>query len=146
MNPQDGEAAFVSGQIDAWAIWPPFVEQQEYDNTGRVLGGSDVFIQSIVVMRAGFMSEDPELAQAFVAALNDSQEWILANTEEAQQIVADELGIELDVVVLAWSKHNFNPTIGPEEVQDIQDKADFLFDMGLVDTHVDVATDLIDLY
>lgn len=146
MNPQDGQAAFVSGQIDGWAIWPPFVEQQEYDKTGRVLKGSDVFIQSIVVMRTGFMKENPELAKALISALNESQQWILDNTEEAQQIVANELGIKLAVVKLAWGKHNFNPTIGAAEISDIQDKANFLYDMGLVKTKIDVASELIDLY
>lgn len=146
MNPQDGKAAFVARQIDGWAIWPPFVEQEEYANTGRVLRGSNVFIQSIVAMRDGFRQENPELASDLVGAIKKSQQWILENTAEAQQIVADELGIELGVVELAWGKHNFNPTIGSEEISDIQNKADFLFEMGLVKTNVDVKNTLVDLY
>jgi sulfonate transport system substrate-binding protein len=146
MNPQDGKAAFVARQIDGWAIWPPFVEQEQYAKTGRVLRGSNVFIQSIAAMRDSFKEENPELAKDLVAAIKESQQWILQNTAEAQKIVADELGIELGVVELAWGKHNFNPTIGVEEIADIQNKADFLFEMGLVKTNVNVDDDLIDLY
>lgn len=146
MNPQDGKAAFVARQIDGWAIWPPFIEQEEYANTGKVLRGSNVFIQSIVAMRDGFRQENPELASDLVAAIKKSQQWILENTADAQQIVANELGIELGVVELAWGKHNFNPTIGSEEISDIQNKADFLFEMGLVKTNVNVENMLVDLY
>ncbi len=146
MNPQDGKAAFVARRIDGWAIWPPFVEQEEYAKTGRVLRGSNVFIQSIMAMRGGFKKDNPELAKDLVMAVKESQKWIFDNSTEAQKIVADELDIELGVVELAWGKHNFNPTIGAEEITDIQNKADFLFRMGLVKTKVDAANDLIDLF
>lgn len=146
MNPQDGQTAFVARQIEAWAIWPPFVEQQEYNGTGRVLRGSNVFIQSIVAMRDSFRNENPELARDLILDIQRSQQWIIENPEEAQQIVSEELNIDLAVVVLAWDKHDFNPTIGEKEIQDIQSKADFLYDIGLVKTRVDVKNDLISLY
>ncbi len=146
MNPQDGKAAFVSNQIDGWAIWPPFIEQEEYAQRGRVLKGSNVFIQSVVVMRDEFKHDNTKLAEDLVMAIKESQQWIINNPSEAQQIVASELGIELAIVKLAWEKHNFNPTIGSEEISDIQDKADFLFEMNLVKVRVDVMNDLIDLF
>ena len=29
MTPLDAKIAFETGKVDAWAVWPPFVEQQE---------------------------------------------------------------------------------------------------------------------
>lgn len=143
MNPQDGKAAFVARQVDGWAIWPPFVEQEEFAGTGRVLRGSDVFIQSILAMRDGFMTENPEMAKELLDVIKKSQDWIVNNTAEAQSIVASELDIEIGVVELAWGKHNFQPTIGESEIMDIQDKANFLFDMGLIKNKIDVKKDLV---
>lgn len=145
MSPQDGKAAFVGRQVDGWAIWPPFVEQEEFAGTGRVLRGSNVFIQSIVAMRDQFMTENPELATELLAVIKRSQDWIVANTAEAQGIVASELGIEIGVVELAWGKHNFNPEIGTDQIADIQNKADFLYEMGLIKNNVDVTKDLVNI-
>lgn len=145
MSPQDGKAAFVARQVDGWAIWPPFVEQEEYAKTGRVLRGSNVFIQSIVAMRDQFVSDNPAIARDLIDVIKKSQDWITNNTEEAQSIVAKELGIDIGVVKLAWGKHDFKPVIGEKEIADIQEKANFLFDMGLIKNKVDVAKDLVKL-
>lgn len=37
MSPPDARNAFETGQVDAWAIWPPWVEQQIVTGKGRVL-------------------------------------------------------------------------------------------------------------
>lgn len=143
MNPQDGKAAFVGRQVDAWGIWPPFVEQEEFAGTGRVLRGSNVFIQSVVVMRDGFMKDNEQMAKELLDVIKKSQQWIGENTEEAQIIVAEELGIDIGVVKLAWGKHDFNPKIEEEQMLDIQEKADFLYEMGLIKNKLDVKKDLI---
>ena len=37
MVPPDAKSAFETGQVDAWAVWPPFVEQEEMAGTGQGL-------------------------------------------------------------------------------------------------------------
>lgn len=143
MVPTDAKAAFGSGQIDAWAVWPPFVEQEEVTGRGRTLRGGDVFIQSIVVVRGKFATEQPALLRDLLGAIERAQEWILSNEQEAQRIVAEELGLDLRVVERAWPKHNFNPPLGDTEIADIQAKADFLYEAGLVKRQIDVKADLV---
>lgn len=144
MSPPDAKAAFAARQIDAWAVWPPFVEQEEVSGNGRVLRGGDVFIQSIITVRGKFADENPELTNDLLDVISRAQNWILENESEAQQIVAETLDLDLAVVQLAWPKHNFKPRLGEKEIADIQDKADFLFEVGLIKNKVDVA-DLIEL-
>jgi len=144
MNPPNAKAAFESGQIDAWAVWPPWIEQEVVEGRGVTLSGGDVFIQSIVAMRGAFVQENPGLARDLLGVVRRAQSWIADNPEQAQSIIAGELGLPLEVVREAWPKHDFQPALGQRELDDIQAKADFLFDAGLIKNRVQVA-DLIDV-
>lgn len=144
MSPPDARAAFESGDVDAWAIWSPWVEQQEIAGKGEALPNT-MFIQSIIIARGGFDRDYPALTKDIVAVVQKAKEWIMQNPAQAQQIVSTELKLPLEVVQKAWPRHDFQATIGPKEVEDIQAKADFLFDLGLVKNRVNVAKDMIDV-
>lgn len=139
MAPPDAKAAFESGQIDAWAVWPPFVEQEEVAGKGRVISGGDVFIQSIAVVREKFAKENPQLAEDLLGVIKRAQDWIVENEKEAQSIVAKELDLPLAVIERVWPRHNFRPPLGEKEIADIQAKADFLQGLGLIKNKVNAA-------
>ena len=70
--------------------------------------------------------------------IDQAQTWILENEVEAQEIVATELDLNLEVVVRAWPKHDFNPIMGEEEINDIESKAEFLYEQGLIKNRVNI--------
>jgi len=143
MIPPDAKAAFESRQVDAWAVWPPFPQQEELAGKGRGLNGSEIFIQSIVAAREKFIKENPKLTQDLLIVINRSQEWIVNNEENSKQIVAAELDLPIEVVELAWSKHNFQPKFNENAITDIQAKADFMYDLKFIKNKVEVDSDLI---
>jgi sulfonate transport system substrate-binding protein len=145
MLPPDARAAFESGQVDAWAVWPPWVEQEEIAGTGRVLPGADVKIHSILSARGGFAQEHPELVRQAVAVLERAKKWIIANPDEAKRIVAQELGVPIEVVAKAWPRHDFQAQITSDVTSNIQAKSDFLYDNGLIKRKIDVKNGFIDL-
>lgn len=126
MSPQDGEAAFEAGQVQGWAIWPPFVEKQTVAGRGRTLSDAEVFIQSVVVMSGALVDDDPELAQDLVDVVRRAQAWIEQNPEAAMEIVGQTLNMDLQIVEEAWPKHNFQPVLGEAELADIEAKIEFL--------------------
>ncbi len=140
MAPPEARAAFETGRIDAWAVWPPWVEQQQVSGKGRVLDGSTASIQSIVAARGQFADENPELLKDLLEAVSRAKTWIGENEAAAQEIVAGELGLPLDVVRLSWPKHDFQAKLTPAGIADIQDKADFLFGRGIVKSRVNAST------
>ena len=145
MLPPDARTAFESGQVDAWAVWPPWVEQEEIAGTGRVLPGADVKIHSILSSRGGFATEHPDLVRQAVAVLDRAKKWIIENPDEAKRIVAQELGVSIDVVAKAWPRHDFQAQITPDVISNIQAKSDFLFDNGIIKQKIDVKAGFIDL-
>lgn len=143
MLPPDAKSAFETNNVDGWAVWPPFVEQEIINGKGRILPSSEAQIHSIMAINGKFADKQPKLAEAVLKALQRSKEWIQSNPQEAQQIVAKELNLELAVVQMAWSKHNWNAQLTDAVIEDIQGKANFLKEMGFIKNSIDVKKDLI---
>ncbi|MFH1256597.1 MAG: aliphatic sulfonate ABC transporter substrate-binding protein [Candidatus Diapherotrites archaeon] len=137
MAPADARVAFETGKIDAWAVWPPWIEQQILSGKGRAVN-SGYFIQVFIVGREKFVEENPALTKDLVQAINKAKIWVLENEEESQRIVADEIGLPLAVVREAWPEMDLNASVGENEMADLQKKADFLFEKGLIKNRVDV--------
>ncbi len=143
MAPPEGKAAFDANRLDAWAVWPPWVEQEIVAGKGRTLPGGDASIQSLMAMRGGFKDEHPDMAKAISDTLERAKAWVQANPDEAMSILSKAANLDPAVVKLAWSKHRFDVSLTPAVQDDIQKKADFLLDKGLIRARVDVAKDLI---
>ena len=146
MIPPDGKAAFASGSIDAWAIWPPFIEQEEVAGIGRVLPGADVLTLLITVARNDFTKQHPAIARDIVDVFSRAQNWTINNEQATMQIVAEELGLPMEIVERAWPKHDFKPSVGNAEIAYLQAIADFLYsDLKFIDSKINVQSDLLDL-
>lgn len=138
------KSAFEKGEIDAWAIWPPFVEQQELAGTGTTIGGGTVSIQSVLLVRTKFATEYPALCQAIVGVLEQAKRWISKYPLEAQAIIAEELSMPLSVVERAFPRHNWKAQLDQAVVRDIQAKADFLRSVGTIRVPIDARSALFD--
>ncbi|MEN4476932.1 aliphatic sulfonate ABC transporter substrate-binding protein [Mycolicibacterium cosmeticum] len=138
MAPPDAKAAFESGQLDAWAVWPPFVQQQLVQKTGRLLPAGDAAIQSIAVARPGLAEDSPTVYSGLVGAIAKAKEFIRASAAEAKSIVAAEVRVDPAVVELAWPRHDFTATLTPQVIADIQAKADFLADARFIQHKLNV--------
>src|ERR1051326_9138628 len=104
MVPPDARAAFDSGQLDAWMVWPPWPEQELVEKRAKALAGTETPIHSIVVARNDFLQEHPDLVQGLVTAIDRAKKWIPDNADESKTIVAKEMGLPMNVVDLAWSR------------------------------------------
>ena len=61
------------------------------------------------------------------------------NPDQAQQIVAQELSLSLEVIQRAWPRHDWTAQLTPEVVQDIQAKADFLLNTDFIQNQVNAS-------
>ena len=145
MPAPEGRAAFEAGQLDAWAVWAPWVETQEVSNSGRVIPGSEARIYSVGTIRSDFAEEHPTEFSALIEVIDRAKAWIDENPEEAAQIISDELGFPLEVVEQAWPKFVWGARVDQAAQSEWQQKAQFLADQGLTRNNlvVDVENDLI---
>jgi sulfonate transport system substrate-binding protein len=126
MAPEVAKTAFEAGGIDAWAVWPPFVEQQLKKGNGKILQGGDAVIQSVVAMPSIMLTDYPKISNEIIAIVNKAKTWIEENPQEAISIVAKELDLDVEVVELAWNKHSWSAKLDKRLIDDIQEKAKFL--------------------
>lgn len=144
MTPADARSAFNSNKIDAWAVWPPFVEQEVLSGTGIAVRNATAQIVTVMVVRHDFLLKHRPIVKTLVSVLEKSKQWVYSHPAESEKIVAEELGIPLPVVKLAWPRHNWQAQLTDSVRKDIQDKADFLKSVGFVRKQVAVEEGFID--
>ena len=146
ISPGEAKIAFEAGQLPAWAVWAPWVEQQEVAGIGMPIPDSKAGIASVMTMSTMLLRESPEIAIAILEILQEAKIWLLSNTEKAQEIAAEELELDLAVVQQAWPKFEWDVRLSSTLLPDFQDKAQFLSDTGQTrnDRLVDV-DDIVEL-
>ncbi len=108
-NP-DQLALFKQKQFDAvWTV-EPWVTRLELEAQGRVLVEEADAVTTVLVSSAKFLGAQRELVRKFAAAHRELTEWIVANPDEAQKLVAAEIGTEMraqisaELVQRAWKR------------------------------------------
>jgi sulfonate transport system substrate-binding protein len=96
--PGDVKPLFETGGVDAWAVWPPFVEEQIIAGRGFTLPGGNAKIQSVMSLHRDIIKQNPKMAQALVSTMQRAKRWIGANPDEAKNIVAQAIGLDRAVV------------------------------------------------
>jgi sulfonate transport system substrate-binding protein len=147
MTAAEAKAAFESGALDAWAVWAPFVEQEQVNGKGRVLPKSEILIHSVMSVSNNFLTQYEPGVRGIVAAVERAKEWMIANPSEAQRIAAEQLGLDPKVVNTAWPKFDWSAHLNDGVVTDLQAKADFLAssDKTRDSKTIDIKKDLVDL-
>lgn len=147
MSPAEARVAFESGKIDAWAVWAPFVEQEQAAGLGRVVVGGDALINSIMSVSAEMIRTNESVARAIVNSVARAKQWMVTNPDEAQRIATEELGLDQKVVATAWPKFNWAAQLDENLTKDLQAKIDFLasLDKTRQGKTVDVARDYLDI-
>lgn len=140
MTPPDARSAFDSNKIDAWAIWPPFVQQEELNNKAIALDGGITHV--VAVTRESFLTEHRDLCKAIVDVIQNTKKWIGEHPDQSIEIIAKELDVPVPVVRRAFPKHNWNAQLNDAVINNIQAKADFLKSVGFVRSTVE-ARDLV---
>jgi len=140
----EARASFTAGEIDAWAIGPPFVEEQELYGNGAAFGAGTLQIQSVLAARTGFITEHTAICQAMVNVLDRAKHWMTDNITEAQDIISSEISVSQDVVQKAFPKHDWTAHLNESVVSDIQAKSDFLKSHGIITMPVNVRASMLD--
>lgn len=131
MSPAEARVEFEAGRLPSWAVWAPWVEQEEVLGYGRPIPDSKASISSVMSVSPSMLTEHEDLVFAIRDVINDSKQWIVDNREEAIEIAATDLNLDIAIVRQAWPKFIWIENLDNSEVADFQDKAQFLADQNL---------------
>ena len=143
LTPVDGLAALGSGDLDAWAIWDPFLSLAVSQGAETVVtseGLTDGF--NFQVARAAAL-EDPATEAAiadYLTRLSAAAQWAIEHNDEWAATYQSITGLPLEVVQSNLSR--FKPAYVPidEELIAKQQKvADAFSEAGVIPGEIDVA-------
>ena len=139
MKHPDGMAALFSGAVDAHFTSPPylFMETEEGSGFSTVLDGFDAFggeFSFIAAMAADeFASENPELLDSFLKALDMSVGYINENPADSAAILSEIYDIP-EAELLEYITHPrmryTTEILGLDEFRDFMKRAGYLKERG----------------
>jgi NitT/TauT family transport system substrate-binding protein len=108
---------FQQQKIDAaWTV-EPWVTRLVNEAGGKIFFADPGALTTVLAGREAFLKENPALAAKFLEAHRELTTWVLANPEDAQRRVCDEIGaimhrkMDLALVRESWPRLNFDNEI-----------------------------------
>ena len=130
----DGRAALEQHRVDAWAGLDPLMASSELE------AGSKIIYRNVGFNTYGFLNTSeafakahPDAVRTVIQAYERARKWLLANPDQAVQILSEEAKISGSVAKLQLQRNDFgHPAIGPEQVKALKAAAPILTDEALV--------------
>ncbi|MFF2092353.1 ABC transporter substrate-binding protein [Paenibacillus sp. NPDC058174] len=143
LQPDEANPAFQSGNLDAWAIWDPFVTIETQGGRARILESVKTmgFIApAVMIGRDQFLKDHPDLAALYLKVYQQTVEWVAGHLDEAVTILATEKKMDPELVrTLISNTHYINEPVSPEIEGAMQSTADILEATGTVKKKVDIS-------
>jgi NitT/TauT family transport system substrate-binding protein len=106
MPASDAGAAAIAGQVDAAVTYEPYISAALGQGNGyRVLYSAAEkpgLISDVFVFPAKTLQEKPEAVKGMMAAWQEAYDFLQANPDEGQKIIAEAVGSDLAEFKTAW--------------------------------------------
>jgi sulfonate transport system substrate-binding protein len=115
----DGQKALEAGDVDAWAGLDPLTATSELKAGSRIIYSNPAF-NSWGVLNATqkFLDSSPELVELVLTQYQRARAWILANPDQAIEILASEAGLEQSVAAkVLGERTKIDVSLVPGETQ-----------------------------
>ncbi len=141
LTPADGRAAFVSGNVDAWVAWDPFLTSASRQTGGRVLadGGDGLAsYKRYYVASAAYANRRDDVLNLIFGKLVETGKWVKANPKETAALLAGLWGIDAPTVEEANSHRSYLVgAVSASGLSEQQRIADAFVAEGLIPNKVD---------
>ena len=136
LQPPDARAALLSGTVDAWAIWDPFLAAAEIDAQARSLTAGMKLSphREYYFGRREFVEANPALVPVLLNVLQVSGKQAMDDPKATAAFLAPKLGLSLAVMERSEARkqrYGGEPLTG-QAVSDQQSVADTFFKLGLI--------------
>ncbi|WP_051236216.1 ABC transporter substrate-binding protein [Paenibacillus pinihumi] len=143
LQPDEANPAFQAGNVDAWAIWDPFVTLETEAGRARIVESVKTmgFIApAVMIGRDQFLKDHPDLTALYLKVYQQTVEWVASHLDEAADILATEKKMDVKLVrTLLANTHYINDPVTPEVEGAMQTTANILETTGTVKAKVDIS-------
>ena len=143
LTPADSMAAFISGKVDAWLTWEPYLSLSEARIGTRSIAIDRGGLKSIAYYLAGsaFADQQPDRVSHVLDELRVEAAWAIAHVAETIEIAARATGLPLPVQRKIYDRYGSAifavDRISPEVIANQQRVIDLLRAAGVVDHPLD---------
>lgn len=129
MDIADGITALTSGNVDAALVAGPAVNQALAGGNRILTTGEGILDATIVIATSGdFIKNHPDLVTRYLQVHAKSLQYMKEHPEDTYQQAAAETGIAVEAVKEMAGWYDFSPEITDQDIQELKDTQDFLFD------------------
>lgn len=142
LAPADARAAFVSGSIDAWVVWDPYLAAAQQAYQVRVLTDYTGLPQANGVYLASrrFATQSPRVLAALLDQVAATGAWANAHPQEVAAILAPQMGLPVPIVATWQRRTRYGAVpVSPAIAANQQRVADLFFQQGLLPKAVNVS-------
>jgi sulfonate transport system substrate-binding protein len=109
LKPADARAAFEQGNIDAWAIWDPYLAVAEAKAGGRILVDATGLApnRGYYLAAQSFVSQSPVALKTVLDEVTKESDWAKSNPTEVAKFLAPSLGIDAAVLETAEKRREY---------------------------------------
>lgn len=134
-------AALDAGSIDVALVGGSASYNLQQAGKYMICDGTGLISAAICTATSkAFADNNPELVKTFLDTQKQILEYINSNYDEAMQISADDLDLDVNAVKDMYALYDFNDEITSKDIEQLKNTEQFLFDTGLIENHVDVET------
>jgi NitT/TauT family transport system substrate-binding protein len=121
-------SVIANGTVDALAAWQPYINQIQNQVGGIVTWplNSDQPAFGILICNNGWLNQNAGVAERFLKALDEAQDYILNNPEQAKMIVQNQLNYTSSYIDSVWPLHDFSLSLDQSLVIAMQDEAQWM--------------------
>jgi sulfonate transport system substrate-binding protein len=139
--PADARAALLSGSVDAWSTWDPYVSIAEVqDHLRPIVDGTDLpMTDGVLASSSASIAAKPGLLKEFLGRLARAQAWARKNPEAYAKVYSTQTGLSLEVsrLMVSHMTYDYVP-IDDLDIQGSQQVADLYFKSGVIRQSVDM--------
>lgn len=134
LNASESATALIAGDIDAYLASASNGEDA-LEQTGGVLVTTSKGYDTTVVFNVAdneYATANPDIVSRYLKVLDETNEWIRENQEEATQIVSQAIGAEQQVVEAYWNTFIHVITWDKKYEAILADTIDYLYEQGTI--------------
>jgi sulfonate transport system substrate-binding protein len=143
LSPADARAAFVSGSIDAWVVWDPYLASAQKSYGARVLSDYTGLPQAngFYLASRRFVQQSPALVSALLEQVALTGKWANAHPDEVSAMLAPQMGLPVDIVETWQRRTRYGAMpVGAGIAAGQQRVADLFYQQKLIPRPVDVGS------
>jgi sulfonate transport system substrate-binding protein len=151
LQPADALAAFTSGSVEAWDVWPPYVQQVVAQNGAKVLATGSGFGNpySFEVASKSAVTDPKKAAamKAYLTILNKGYVWTATHPAQWAAAWAKATGLPLSVMETAAKTDGTTPVAITDDTTTAENKlVEQFFAAGLIPSKVDMKDYITDQF